>query len=547
MHTKFAMIFLFILVLFHPNLYSADVPAPAKTAAERFNPEHVRADIQFLADDSLEGRGTGARGGDVAAAYIASQFEIAGLKPLGENGTFMQKVPLIGLDTQPSSTFKIVPSSGDAITLKYLDDYVANSPSLKEEETVDAPVVFVGYGVTAPEFKWNDYSESVKGKVVVILVNDPPSDDPKFFGGKAMTYYGRWTYKYEEAARQQAAAAIIIHNTERAAYGWQVVRNSWSSEQAYLENPPGKYTLPMAGWITEDIARKMFAAAGMNLEDMVKKAGTPGFHPVDMPLKIQAHLVAKVRPLHAQNVVGILEGSDPKLKAEAVLYSAHYDHLGIGTAVNGDNIYNGAVDNASGTGFLIELARVLANSPVRPKRSLIFLSVTAEERGLRGSEYFGMHPSIPTSQLMLDLNFDAIDVRGETDDISVSGAERTSLWPQVQALAKSLNLTISPDSHPEAGHYYRSDHFSLARVGVPSFSVDLGDGYRGKPKEYGESLYQDYLKNHYHQPSDQYDPSWELTGTKELAQFAIYLGWQVANDSAKTGWQPGDEFEKARK
>ncbi|HET6266661.1 MAG TPA: M28 family peptidase, partial [Acidobacteriota bacterium] len=380
-------------------------------------------------------------------------------------------------------------------------------------------------------------------------INDPDFEtgDDRGFGGKAMTYYGRWTYKYEEAARQQAAGAIIIHNTERAAYGWQVVRNSWSSEQAYLENPPGKYILPMAGWITEDIARKMFTAAGMNLEDMVKKAGTAGFRPVDLPLKIQAHLLAKVRPLHAQNVVGILEGSDPKLKSEAVLFTAHYDHLGVGTAVNGDNIYNGAVDNASGTAFLIELARVLASSPTRPKRSMIFLSVTAEERGLRGSEYFGMHPSIPTSQLMLDLNFDAIDVHGETDDIAVSGAERTSLWPQVQALAKSLNLTIAPDSHPEAGHYYRSDHFSLARVGVPAFSVDLGDSFRGKPKEYGEGLYQDYLKNHYHQPSDQYDPSWELTGTKELAQFAIYLGWQVANDSAKTGWQPGDEFEKARK
>lgn len=518
-----------------------------KSLSSRFSTERMRADLKFLADDLLEGRGTGARGGDIAAAYIASQFEIAGLKPLGDNGTYMQVVPMTGLNTQPESTLGFQTADGQKLSLAYLDDFVANALTLKPDQTIDAPVVFAGYGISAPEFGWNDYAGlDVKGKVVIVLVNDPPSDDPKVFGGRAMTYFGRWTYKYEEAARQQAAGVLIIHNTQTAAYDWGVVRNSNSGEQAYLESPAGAYLLPMAGWIQQDSARKLFSACGMDLDDMVKKAGTSGFKPIELPARAQVHLVAKVRPLHAQNVVGILEGSDPKMKDEAIIYSAHYDHLGIGNPVGNDNIYNGAVDNASGVAFLIELARVFGGAAVKPKRSVIFLSVTAEERGLRGSEYFGNHPPIPTKKMMLDLNFDALYLLGRTSDIVASGAERTTVWPVVQDVAKSLNMTITPESHPEGGHYYRSDHFSLARVGVPAFSLDNGHKYIGKSDEYGESVYRDYLQHHYHQPSDEYNPSWDYSGINDLARLGIEIGWRVANTPGMTGWVAGDEFAAIR-
>ncbi|HEY4492092.1 MAG TPA: M28 family peptidase, partial [Acidobacteriota bacterium] len=418
----------------------------------------MRADVEFLANDLLEGRGTGARGGDIAAAYIASQFAAAGLKPIGDDGTYLQKVPLIGLDTQATSALKFVPAKGEAFELSYLNDFVANALSLKGEEDIDGEVLFAGYGIVAPEFQWNDYKGiDAKGKVVIALVNDP-SDDPNTFGGKAMTYYGRWTYKYEEAARQKAAGILLIHNTEMASYGWNVVRNSNSSEQAYLENPPGAYNLPMAGWITEESAKKILQVAGHNLNDLMQKARTRGFAPIELPMRAEAHLRAKVRQFESSNVVGLLEGRDPKKRDEIILYTAHYDHLGVGVPVNGDNIYNGAQDNASGTALVMELARAFAAAKTKPARSIVFLSVTAEERGLRGSEYYGKNPIVPADKTMIDLNYDGLELWGETSDVNVTGAERTSVWPIVQEVAQTLQYTIVPDAHPEAGYYYRSDH-----------------------------------------------------------------------------------------
>ncbi|MCI0611612.1 M28 family metallopeptidase, partial [bacterium] len=507
----------------------------------------MKTDLNFLASDLLEGRGTGQRGGDIAAAYIAAQFQIAGLKPAGENGTYMQMVPLNGVTAQPESTLKISSAKADEpIQLKYLDDFVANPYSQKTEEPINGPVVFVGYGVNAPEFGWNDYAGlDAHGKVVLALVNDPPSQDPKFFGGKAMTYYGRWTYKYEEAARQGAAGILLIHNTDMASYGWNVVRNSWSGEQAFLANPPGQYALPMAGWIQEDVAKKIASAAGTDLNALFDKAKTKGFKPVELPLKIEGKIIAKTRPLHAQNVMGILEGSDPKLKDEAIVYSAHYDHLGVGVPVDGDNIYNGALDNASGTAMLIELARVFAESSVKPPRSVIFLSVTGEERGLKGSEYYGLHPSIPAKQTMINLNYDGISMLGEATDVVMTGADRTSIFPMVQEVTKAMNVSIVPEEHPEAGYYYRSDHFSMARVGVPAFSLDLGNSIVGKAADYGEKAYKEYNEKHYHQPSDEVDPNWDYSGAKELARLGVYIGWKVAEMQGTTGWRPGDEFEKA--
>lgn len=527
---------------------TSTIPSTAKKIADSFDTNRMRTDLNFLASDLLEGRGTGQRGGDIAAAYIATQFELARLKPAGENGTYMQKVPLSGLTTAPESTLKVVPTTGEAIQLKYLDDFVANALTLKTEEVINGPLVFVGYGVTAPEFGWNDYAGmDVHGKVVLALVNDPPSQDPKVFGGKAMTYYGRWTYKYEEAARQGAAGILLIHNTEMASYGWNVVRNSWSGEQAYLANPEGQYALPMAGWIQEDIAKKIATAAGTDLNALFDEAKTRGFKPMELLLKVEGKLVAKARPLHAENVIGLLEGSDPKLKDEAIVYSAHYDHLGVGVPVDGDNIYNGALDNASGTSLLIELARVFTASPVKPPRSILFLSVTAEERGLKGSEYYGLHPSILPKKTMINLNYDGITMLGEASDVVMTGAERTSVWPMVQEVTKAMNVTIVPEEHPEAGYYYRSDHFSMARVGVPAFSLDLGNSLIGKPADFGEKAYKEYNEKHYHQPSDEIDSNWDYSGAKQLARLGIYIGWRVAEMQGTTGWRLGDEFEKARK
>lgn len=527
---------------------ASTIPAAAKKVADSFDTNRMKTDLNFLASDLLEGRGTGQRGGDVAAAYIAAQFQIAGLKPAGENGTYMQKVPLNGVTAQPESTLTISGSSGEPTQLKYLDDFVANPLSQNAEENISGPLVFVGYGINAPEFGWNDYAGiDPHGKIVLALVNDPPSQDPKFFGGKAMTYYGRWTYKYEEAARQGAAGILLIHNTDMASYGWNVVRNSNSGEQAYLANPPGQYALPMAGWITEDVAKKIASASGTDLNGLFDKAKTKGFKPMELPLKMDGKIIAKIRPLNTQNVIGILEGSDPKLKDEAIVYSAHYDHLGVGVPVDGDNIYNGALDNASGTALLIELARVFGAASVKPPRSVVFLSVTAEERGLKGSQYYGLHPSIPAKQTLINLNYDGVSMLGETTDVVMTGADRTSVFPMVQEITQAMNLKIVPEEHPEAGYYYRSDHFSMARVGVPAFSLDLGNSIVGKPADYGEKMYKEYNEKHYHQPSDQVDPNWDYTGAKELARLGVYIGWNVAEMQGTTGWRPGDEFEKARK
>lgn len=542
----------FVVVLVMSAFLTAEkvavIPPQATQVADSFNTDRMRADLQFLSSDLFEGRGTGQRGGDIAAAYIATQFALAGLKPIGENNTYMQKVPLNGATLQPESTLKIIPSKGEEMNLKYLEDFVANSQTLKLEDCIDGAVVFVGYGVVAPEFKWNDYAGvDVKGKVILALVNDPPSTDPKVFGGKAMTYYGRWTYKYEEAARQKAAGILLIHNTEMASYGWNVVRNSWSGEQAMLDNPPGQYALPMTGWISEEVAKKAAAVAGQDLGTLFAKAKQQGFKPMELPLRIQAKLITKVRSLHAENVVGLLEGSDPNLKDEAIVYSAHYDHLGIGNPVDGDNIYNGSLDNASGTALLLELARVFAQSPVKPSRSMVFLSVTAEERGLRGSEYYGKNPRIPAKKTMLNLNYDGINLWGETRDVVLTGADRTSVWIVVQEVTGAMNLNITPEEHPEAGFYYRSDHFSFARVGVPAFSLDLGNDYPDKPKDFGEQKYKEYNEKHYHQPSDEFNPDWDYSGAKQIARLGIYLGWRVAELPGMTGWKSGDEFEKARK
>jgi Zn-dependent M28 family amino/carboxypeptidase len=524
---------------------SVRLPGAAFAAMQTINPDHIRWHVRYLSHDLLEGRGTGQRGGDIAAEYIATQFAEYGLKPAGDNGTFLQKVPLVGTTTQPETQFALVPKQGKAMNLKPLDDYVAFDQTQQERSDVDAEIVYVGYGIEAPEYSWDDYKGvDVRGKVLLMLVNEPPSDDPKFFKGKALTYYGRWMYKYEEALRKGAVGVILVHKEDMASYPWEVVRNSNSGEKSYLkvEGP----ALKVASWVQLEVARRLAAASGMDLEKMMADARTREFRPVDLGAKLKAHMVSKVRNFESNNVIAELPGSNRKLKDEAVLYTAHYDHLGIRPEMAGDNIYNGAADNATGCGILLEVARAYSVAREHPGRSIIFAAVTAEEQGLLGSEYLGKHPPVAAGKIALDLNYDDVKPLGAAEEVEVSGAERTTFYPWVQATAKEFRLAIRPDARPEAGHYYRSDHFSLARVGVPSFSINEGMKFKGHDEAWGMAQDKEFTEKHYHQPSDEYHPEMDFTGDAALARFGFALGWEAASFTKLIGWQKGDEFEAAR-
>jgi Zn-dependent M28 family amino/carboxypeptidase len=529
----------------NPSVSAPPLPSPAIAALEKIDREHIRAHVRFLALDLLEGRGTGQRGGELAAEYMATQFWLSGLRPAGDNGTFFQKVPMVGVTPQPETSFAFLPNKGEAIELKPLEDYVAYDETQRASDDIDAEIVYVGYGIEAPEYKWDDFKGAeLRGKVLLMLVNEPPSEDPAFFKGSALTYYGRWTYKYEEAARKGAVGAILIHKSDMASYPWEVVRNSNSGEKSFLKSDTPQ--LKAAAWIQLDVARRLAERSGMDLAKMMVEAQSRSFRPVPLPFRLKAHLVSKIRPFTSSNVLAVLPGSDPALKSQAVMYTAHYDHLGIRPDLPGDNIYNGARDNATGCGILLELARVFAQAAVPPKRSVLFASVTGEEQGLLGSEYLGKHPPVAAGKISLDLNFDDVPPLGSPQEVEVSGAERTTFYPTVEALAKEFRLAIRPDSHPEAGHFYRSDHFSMARVGVPSFSINEGMKYQGHTTEWGLQQAEEYTNKHYHQPSDEYSPSMDFTGDAVIARFGLALGWVAASQPKLIGWQKGDEFEAAR-
>jgi Zn-dependent M28 family amino/carboxypeptidase len=524
---------------------SVKLPGAAFVALEAITPEHIRWHVRYLSHDLLEGRGTGQRGGDIAAEYIATQFAEYGLKPAGDHGTYMQKVPLVGITTLPETLFSLVPNKGEAMNLKPLDEYVAFDPTQQAQSDVDADIVYVGFGIEAPEYNWDDYKGvDVRGKVLLMLVNEPPSDDPKFFKGKALTYYGRWTYKYEEAARKGAVGVILVHQTQMASYPWEVVRNSNSGEKSSLklEGP----ALKVASWVHFDVAKRLATASGMDLEKMIRDAASRDFRPVSLGARLQAHMVSKVRNFESNNVVAMLPGADRNLAGEAVIYTAHYDHFGIRPDMPGDNIFNGAQDNATGCGILLELARAFGSAAQKPRRSILFAAVTAEEQGLLGSEYLGKHPPIPADKITLDLNYDDVKPLGAPEEVQVSGAERTDFYPSVQATAKEFRLAIRPDARPEAGHFYRSDHFSMARVGIPSFSINEGMKYKGHSEAWGLDQEREYVEKHYHQPSDEYHPEMDFVGDSAMARFGFALGWEAASLPKLIEWQKGDEFEAAR-
>ena len=531
----------------------AGLPAGARAAAAGIDGEKIRAHVRFLSLDLLEGRGPGTRGGELAAEYIATQFALAGVEPAGDNGTYFQRFPLFAVHTVEDQTkFAFVPADGAKLDLAYGDEIVAKDQTGQATAEIDAPIVFVGYGIDAPEYNWNDYAGpdgkdiDVKGKVVLVIVNEPPSQDAKFFKGTALTYYGRWTYKYEEAARRGAVGVLIIHRTDLASYGWDVVRNSQAVEKSYLEGDPSA-TLRAAAWIQHNVAQKLFTMAGLgDLDKAIDRAGVPGaFHAVELPVRLEAHVESRVRRYVSANVVGRVAGV--ARGGNAVLYTAHYDHLGIDPDMKGDNIFNGAADNGTGCGIVMELARAFAQSPVKPPHDVYFASVTAEEQGLLGSQYLGMHPPVPAGQMGLDLNFDMLLPIGIPRSVNLTGAERIDFFQTVEQVAKAFDLELLPDPSPMAGHYYRSDHFSLARVGIPAFSVDQGDLFAGHDLAWGEAQMADYVANHYHQPSDEYRADWDFSGNAKLARFGFVLGWLASEQQKSIEWLPGDEFEAARK
>ncbi len=518
----------------------------AAAQIQEISGDRIRAHVKFLASDLLEGRGVGQRGGELAVEYLAAQFALAGAKPAGDNGTYYQKVPLVGVAPQPDCTLS-AESKGKTVSFQWLSEFVGSDYRQRPEDQFDAEAVFVGHGIVAPEFQWDDFKGvDVRGKVIVLFTNEPASDDPKFFGGRALTYYGRWTYKYEQAARVGAAAAIIIHTTPTAGYGWDVVRNSWGREDTFVRLQPGEQQPALAGWVTQDAGEKLLGLAGMNVTELLKASESRTFKPIPLGIRIRGQMVSKVRDISSANVAAIVPGSDPALRSQAVIFSAHWDHLGIGEPVNGDSIYNGAVDNATGCAMLVEIARLWASLEQKPRRSALFLAVTAEESGLRGSEYYARHPLIPPGSTAVALNMDAVFPFGRTKDVVVTGAERTTFWPQVQDDAARMSLTIQPDPRPEQGSFYRSDHFPFAQVGIPSFTVDEGDQYAGKPEGYGKKMFEEYNDKHYHQPSDEYHDDWDMSGMVEVARFAFLLGQSAANMEQLPTWNPGDEFLAAR-
>ena len=523
-----------VALLFVTSLRSAEPTVSA---------ERIKADVTILASDRFEGRGPGTRGEVLTTDHIAAAFKKAGLKPLGEGGSYLQPVPLLRIATSPKATLQAVKGE-TKIDFACEEEFAGTSHTQTELEAFDAEAVFVGHGITAPEFDWDDYKGvDVKGKVVVLFTNEPPSEDPKLFGGKALTYYGRWTFKFEEAARRGAKACFIIHTPETAGYPYSVVR---PLDGAQLKRDPKHPALAFAGWLSRKAGEKLLGQAGKTVDAALKEADTKGFKPYSLGVNLKANIPSAVEKITSNNVVGMVEGSDPKLKDEVVVFTAHWDHLGVGRATLGDTIYNGAADNATGTALLLELARGWATMEKKPKRSAVFLSVTAEEKGLLGSKYYAEHPLVPLGKTALNLNFDMILPLGVPESVVVTGADRTTAWPLVQAAAKANGLEIEGDRRAHLGIFYRSDHFSMARAGVPAFSVGGGMKVKGKDADFVRKAYQEFTDKAYHTPQDEVKPDWDFAGFRVLGQFALDVGRAAADADRLPTWNPGDEYLPAR-
>ena len=498
------------------------------------------AHLRFLASDLLEGRAPATRGGRLATEYIAAQFQALGLQPAGVNGTYFQPVALVGMTPQPALSWGR--AGGPTDSLVYRDGFVAWAERPEADIAADGDVVFVGYGIRAPEWQWDDYKGmDLKGKILLMLVNDPGLVDSTVFLGKTLTYYGRWTYKLEEAARQGAVGAILIHTTESATYPWEVVRGSWSVEQFKLDQPQSP-SLAFAGWVTEGSARAALTKAPLNLDTLSRAAARRDFRPVATGLRASVRVHSALRRVESENVVARLPGRDPRRAAQAVLITSHWDHKGIGPVIRGDSIYNGAEDNASGIATTLGIAKALTQLP-RPARSILFVATTAEESGLLGSEAYVQRPLLPLAQTAAVLNLDLTNVRGATRTIGALGKDRSTLSPVIAAAAQAEGLTV--ESKPDIrGAFFRSDHFPFARAGVPALSIFPGDDFVGRPPGWGEEQENLYNQQRYHQPSDEYQPTFRYDGMAQQVRVTVRVARAIANDPAMPRWLPSSEFQR---
>jgi Zn-dependent M28 family amino/carboxypeptidase len=510
-------------------------------------------DIQTLSSDDFQGRKPGSEGENKTVAYLTEQFKAAGLAPGNPDGTYVQKVPLVGLSPGKFAPL-VVKKGGQSESFKVESDVIAFSQHVTDQVSIaNSEMVFVGYGVQAPEFQWDDFrGVDVKGKTLVVLVNDPPVQaggalDPKVFGGPAMTYYGRWTYKYEKAAELGAAGVFIVHETDRAGYGWNVVQ-SFGGERFDLVTPDKNMgRAAIQGWLSYDAATRLLKMAGQDIDTLKTAAATRDFKPVPLGLTASMSFAQTMKTVDSHNVIARLDGSDPALKNEYVVYTAHWDHFGVCTPVNGDNICNGAADNASGTAGIIAIARAMKRLDPAPKRSILFLAVTAEEQGLLGSEYYAKFPLYPLAKTVADINVDDnLPMWGRTKDVIVIGLGASDLDDYLREAAAEQGRTLIPDAEPEKGFYYRSDHFNFAKVGVPALNTDDGLDYVGKPAGFGKQKKDEYTKTDYHQPSDEVKPDWDLSGYAEQAKLLMAVGYRIAQAATIPAWKPGNEFKAIR-
>jgi Zn-dependent M28 family amino/carboxypeptidase len=536
------------------SIFAADQPElTLKPALDTITPDGLLAHIKVLASDEFEGRAPGTNGEELSIKYISDQFKAIGLKPGNPDGSYTQEVPLTGIKSDPKMSFTI---GGNTTELKYPDDYVASSARLQNEIKIDnSDIVFVGYGIIAPEYGWDDYKDvDVRGKTILMLINDPPIPDPKdpskldekMFKGKAMTYYGRWTYKYEIAAQKGASAAIIIHETEPAAYPYSVVKSSWGKENFELDAPDkNKDAVQARSWITLDVAKKLLADCGQDFDALKKSAISKDFRPVALNAKAKIEIKQTLRSFKSHNVIGKLEGSDPKLKDEYIIYTAHWDHLGRHPELPGDQIFNGAVDNASGDAAVIELARAFSKLNPPPRRSVLFMCTTAEEAGLLGAKFYAEHPLFPLEKTLADLNIDSMNVWGKARDIEDVSFGMSTLDDMLADAAKAQGRVAIPNSRPEKGKIYRADNFEFSKVGLPSLYIGNGEHLLSRPAD--APLRSDEFDLHdYHQVSDEVKPDWDLTGAVQDVDLLFEVGYQVANAAKFPEWKPGVEFKPKR-
>lgn len=522
------------------SMPAQQAPSAGSRVAAAVNGAVLRSHLEYLADDALEGRAPGTRGGDLAAKYIAAQFRRLGLEPAGDSGSYFQRVPIISLT--PTPTLAVTAPAARPLTWK--DDYVLWSMRNDSSVSIKGEAVFVGYGIVAPEAGWNDYAgEDVKGKIVVALVNDPGLRDSTIFRGKILTYYGRWTYKIEEAQRQGAAGLLLVHTTESATYPWTTVLSGWTGPQVRLETPPG--SLAAAGWLQETTATQLFKEGGQDLAALSAAAARKGFKPVPLGVTLEGSVRSAIRRTETANVLGRWAGSGALAK-EAVLIGGHYDHLGIGAPVQGDSIYNGAEDNASGTAAVLAAAEAFVRSGVRTSRSLIFVGFAAEESGLIGSQALADHPPVPLRDLAAILNLDVMNLYGRTTDIAALGLDQSSLAKVFAAAAAAERMTVTTNEEALIrGAYFRSDHFPLARAGVPGTSIENGSRYAGKPASYGQEQKDKYVAERYHQASDQILPWFTYDGAVQQLRVIVRTAVSVANSPSQPRWSAASEFREA--